>query len=137
VASQFDYSSVAPGFDTIRLRAVLDQISTLPAGAALPQRLDAELEELARNPSSEAWSHLHLVAYRAMAIWIQWEFIYESGWKTSGKPIGVENFARAYRTALLILVAALLFFLRGERLFILGSLFSYVALRTFFLLLSG
>jgi hypothetical protein len=37
----------------------------------------------------------------------------------------------------LILVAALLFFLRGERLFILGSLFSYVALRTFFLLLSG
>jgi hypothetical protein len=132
VASQFDYSSVAPGFDTSRLRALLNRISTLPAGAALPQKLDAELAELARNPSSEAWSHLYLVAYRAMAIWTQWEFLYESGWKTSNKPIGVENFARAYRIALLILVAALLFFLRGERLFMLGSLFSYVGLRTFF-----
>jgi len=132
VASRFDYSSVAPGFDTTRLRAVLNQISTLPAGAALPQRLDAELEELARNPSSEAWSHLHLVAYRAKAIWTQSEFIYESGWRTSDKPIGVENFARAYRIGLLILATAFLFFLRGERLFILGSLFSYVALRTFF-----
>jgi hypothetical protein len=48
-----------------------------------------------------------------------------------------ENFARPYRTALLILAAALLFFLRGERLFILGSLISYVALRTCFLAFLG
>ena len=45
----------------------------------------------------------------------------------------MENFARAYRTALLILAASLLLVLRGERLFILGALISYVALRTFFL----
>jgi hypothetical protein len=132
VASRFDYTSVAPGFDTTRLRAVLNRVSTLPDGTALPEELDAELAELARNPSSQAWSHLYLVGYRAMAIWTQREFIYESGWKTSDKPIGAENFARAYRITLLILAAALLFFLRGERLFILGALFSYVALRTFF-----
>jgi hypothetical protein len=95
------------------------------------------LAELVRNPSSEAWSRLHLVAYRAMAIWTQWDNIYEGGWKPLDEANGAENFARAYRTALLILAAALLFFLRGERLFILGSLISYVALRTCFLAFLG
>jgi hypothetical protein len=138
MASQFDYSSIAPGFDTTRFRAVLKQISALPPDTALPRELDADLDELARNPSSEAWSHLHLVADRAMAIWTQWDNFYEAGWKTSdNKPIGAENFARAYRTALLILAAALLFFLRGERLFILGSLIAYVAVRTCFLAFLG
>jgi hypothetical protein len=80
IASQFDYSSIAPGFDTARLRAVLNRISALPPDSALPEKLDAELAELARNPSSEAWSRLHLVAYRAMAIWTQWDDFYEAGW---------------------------------------------------------
>jgi hypothetical protein len=133
MASQFDFSSIAPGFDTSRFRAVLNRISALPSDIALPRELDAELAELARNPSSEAWSRLHLVAYRALAIWCQWDDIYKSGWEDVNEPNRVENFARAYRTALLILAASLLLVLRGERLFILGALISYVALRTFFL----
>lgn len=137
MVSQFDYSSIAPGFDTARLRAVINRISALPAGTALPEELDAELAELARSPSSEAWSRLHLVAHRAMAIWTQWDNFYKSGWSHLDEEIGAENFARAYRTALLILAAALLFFLRGERLFILGCLISYVALRTCFLACFG
>jgi hypothetical protein len=68
-----------------------------------------------------------------LAIWCQWDDIYKSGWEDVNEPNRVENFARAYRTALLILAASLLLVLRGERLFILGALISYVALRTFFL----
>jgi hypothetical protein len=133
MASQFDYSSIAPGFDTPRFRAVLHKISALPSDTALPRKLDADLAELARNPSPKAWSRLRLLAYRAMAIWCQWDDFYKSGWEDVNDPNRVENFARAYRAAPLMLAAALLFFLRGERLFILGALISYVAVRTCFL----
>jgi hypothetical protein len=133
MAKHFDYSSIAPGLDTPRFRAVLHQISALPSHTALPEKLDADLAELARNPSPKAWSRLHLVAQRAMAIWTQWDDVYKSGWEDVNDPNRAENFARAYRTALLIITAALLFFLRGERLFILGALISYVAVRTCFL----
>ena len=46
MASQFDFSSIAPGFDTSRFRAVLNRISALPSDIALPRELDAELAEL-------------------------------------------------------------------------------------------
>ena len=51
IASKFDYSSIAPGFDTARLRAVLNRITALPPDSTLPEKLDAELADLARNPS--------------------------------------------------------------------------------------
>jgi hypothetical protein len=133
MASQLDYSSIAPGFDTPRFRAVLNRISALPPDTALPRKLDADLAELAQNPSPKAWSRFRLVGYRAMAIWCQWDDVYKSGWEGVNDPNRTENFARAYRTALLILTAALLFLLRGERLFIIGALISYVAVRTCFL----
>jgi hypothetical protein len=40
MASQFDFSSIAPGFDTSRFRAVLNRISALPSDIALPRELD-------------------------------------------------------------------------------------------------
>jgi hypothetical protein len=130
MASKFDYSSLAPGFDTADLHTVINQISALPRDSALPEKLDAELADLARNPRSEGWSRFHLLAYRAMAIWTQWDNFYESGWKTSPDTTGAEYLVRPYRIALLIFAASLLLVSRGERLFILGGLVSYVALRT-------
>jgi hypothetical protein len=137
IASRFDYSSIAPGFDTARLRAVLNRIAALPPDSALPEKLDAELADLARSPSSEAWSRLHLVAYRAMTMWTQWDDFYESGWKTSPEPNGAEYLVRPYRIALVVFAAALLLVSRGEQLFILGCFVSYVALRTCFFAFIG
>ena len=137
IASKFDYSSIAPGFDTARLRAVLNRITALPPDSALPEKLDAELADLARSPSSEAWSRFHLLAYRVMAIWTQWDDFYESGWKTSPEPNGAEYLVRPYRIALVVFAAALLLVSRGEQLFILGCLVSYVALRTCFFAFIG
>ena len=104
---------------------------------ARPERLDAELADLARNPDAEAWSRFHLLAYRVMAIWTQWDNFYESGWKTSPDPSGAEYFVRPYRIALVVFAAALLLISRGEQLFILGCLLSYVALRTCFFAFFG
>ena len=137
MASKFDYSSLAPGFDTADLHTVINKISTLPPDSALPEKLDAELADLARNPSSEGWSRFHLLAYRVMAIWTQWDNFYESGWKTSPDTTGAEYLVRPYRIPLLIFAASLLLVSRGERLFILGGLVSYVALRTCFFAFIG
>ena len=83
MASRFDYSSLAPGLDTIRLHALISRVSALPEGSELPRDLDAEFGELARNPSSKAWSRPRLFAYRAMAMWTQEDNFYESGWNTT------------------------------------------------------
>jgi hypothetical protein len=137
MASRFDYSSLAPGFDMARLHAVISRISALPQDTDLPRELDAELSDLARNPSPKAWSRFHLLAYRVMAIWTQADNFYESGWKTSPEPNGAEYFVRPYRIALVVFAAALLLISRGEQLFILGCLLAYVALRTCFFAFFG
>jgi hypothetical protein len=130
--SKFDYSSLAPGLDTVQLHALISMISALPEDSELPRDLDAEFAELARNPSPKAWSRLQLFAYRAMAMWTQEDNFYESGWKTSPGPNGAEKLVRPYRRALLVFAVALLLISRGEQLFIVGCVVSYLAVRTCF-----
>src|SRR5262249_38841015 len=126
---RFDYSSIAPGFDTAGLHTVIQRVSALPPDQELPQQLDAELAHLARSPTSAAWSHIHLLAYRVMVMWTQWDSFFESGWKTSQESNGSEYFVRPYRITLAILAAALS---RGEQLFIVECLWLYVIVRICF-----
>jgi hypothetical protein len=123
--------------DTVKLHALISRVSALPEGSELPGDLDAEFAELARNPSPKAWSRLQLLTYRAMAMWTQEDNFYESGWKTSPGPNGAEHLVRPYRIALVIFAVALLLISRGEQLFIVGCLVSYVAVRTCFFAFFG
>jgi hypothetical protein len=51
IASRFDYSSLAPGLDTVQLHALINRVSALPEYGELLRDLDAEFGELARNPA--------------------------------------------------------------------------------------
>jgi hypothetical protein len=52
--SNFDYSSLAPGLDTVQLHALINRVSALPEGSELLRDLDAEFGELARNPQPKS-----------------------------------------------------------------------------------
>jgi hypothetical protein len=80
--ANFDYSSLALGLDTVQLHALISRVSALPEGGELPRDPDAEFGELTRN-LLKVWSRLQPFACRAMAIWMQKDNFYDSGWKTA------------------------------------------------------